>query len=175
MKSTASESGLIVILSLLSLFPKTTSLRLLVKPWSCGRSMAPLLFLTLQQYTKLRDEMSYTGPQGQLLSMSFIAPFWMQYEHLRPVNLLTELGAIKRLSPCAPTRAVFSRNVKNRRCFRVLVLEHSSVPHCPREAWFKVDFHCRVIFTCVNKIETMYGRSRVNVIVERGFDVTDLE
>ena len=29
----------------------------------------------------------------------------------------------------------------------------------------KVDFHCRVIFTCVNKIEAMYERSRVNVKV----------
>ena len=29
----------------------------------------------------------------------------------------------------------------------------------------KVDFHCRVIFTCVNKIEAMYGRSCVNVKV----------
>ena len=29
-----------------------------------------------------------------------------------------------------------------------------------------VNFHCRVNFTCVNKIEAMYGRSRVNVKVE---------
>ena len=30
----------------------------------------------------------------------------------------------------------------------------------------KVDFDCRVIFTSVNKIEAMYGRSCVNVKVE---------
>ena len=30
----------------------------------------------------------------------------------------------------------------------------------------RVNFHCRVNFTCVNKIEAMYGRSRVNVKVE---------
>ena len=32
----------------------------------------------------------------------------------------------------------------------------------------KVDFHCHVMFTCVNKIEVMYEVSRVNVKVERG-------
>ena len=30
----------------------------------------------------------------------------------------------------------------------------------------RVNFHCRVHFTCENKIEAMYRRSRVNVIVE---------
>ena len=29
-----------------------------------------------------------------------------------------------------------------------------------------VDFHCRVIFPCVNKIETLYGRSRKYVKIE---------
>ena len=32
----------------------------------------------------------------------------------------------------------------------------------------KADFHCRVIFKRVNKIEAMDGRSRVSVKVERG-------
>ena len=33
----------------------------------------------------------------------------------------------------------------------------------------KVDFHCGVIFTCatrVNKVETMYGRSRLRVKIK---------
>ena len=30
----------------------------------------------------------------------------------------------------------------------------------------RVDFHCRVNFKCVNKIEAMHGRSRVNVKFE---------
>ena len=29
-----------------------------------------------------------------------------------------------------------------------------------------MDFHCRVIFPCVNKIETLYGRSRKYVKIE---------
>ena len=33
-------------------------------------------------------------------------------------------------------------------------------------ALVRVNFHCRVNFTCVNQIEAMYGRSRVNVKVE---------
>ena len=36
----------------------------------------------------------------------------------------------------------------------------------------KVDFHCRVIFTCVNEIEAMYERPRVNAKVVRGSTFT---
>ena len=32
----------------------------------------------------------------------------------------------------------------------------------------KVDFHCQIIFTCINKIEVMYERPRGKVNVERG-------
>ena len=32
----------------------------------------------------------------------------------------------------------------------------------------KAHFHCRLIFTCVNKIDAMAGLSRVSVTVERG-------
>ena len=34
-----------------------------------------------------------------------------------------------------------------------------------------MDFHCRVNFTCVNKLEVMYKRSRVDVKVEPGMHV----
>ena len=60
---------------------------------------------------------------------------------------------------------------RNRGEITILVCELSSHPHRPgtktlsdmwRSNW-KVDFHCSVIFTRVNRIETMYGRSRVNV------------
>ena len=39
---------------------------------------------------------------------------------------------------------------------------HKNISDMWRSNW-KVDFHCSVIFTRVNGIETMYGRSRVNV------------
>ena len=39
---------------------------------------------------------------------------------------------------------------------------HKNISDMWRSNW-KVDFHCSVIFTRVNRIETMYGRSRVNV------------
>ena len=39
---------------------------------------------------------------------------------------------------------------------------HKNISDMWRSNW-TVDFHCSVIFTRVNRIETMYGRSRVNV------------
>ena len=41
---------------------------------------------------------------------------------------------------------------------------HKNISDMWRSNW-KVDFHCSVIFTRVNRIETMYGRSRVNLYV----------
>ena len=52
------------------------------------------------------------------------------------------------------------------------------VPLYPRGTLFpckqalSVDFHCRVIFPCVNEIEAMYERSRMNVKVQRGSTFT---
>ena len=37
-----------------------------------------------------------------------------------------------------------------------------------RLCFVRVDFHCRLIFTCVNEIEAIYERPRVYVKVERG-------
>ena len=36
----------------------------------------------------------------------------------------------------------------------------------------RVDFHSRVIFPCVNEVEAMYERPRVNMKVERGSTFT---
>jgi len=40
------------------------------------------------------------------------------------------------------------------------------------EIEFRVNFYCCVISTCVNKIEAMYERLRVNVKVARGSNFT---
>ena len=34
------------------------------------------------------------------------------------------------------------------------------------QVYLRVDFHCRAILTCENKIEAMYERSQVNVKLE---------
>ena len=77
----------------------------------------------------------------------------------------------------------------NRAKITVLVCEQKPYPvwFSRRRSWvirynvniaansLKAHFHCRVIFTRVNKIEAMDGRSRVSVKVERGsaFTFTD--
>ena len=79
------------------------------------------------------------------------------------------------ISVTYPTRTA-ERRLKNslgsrdpKRISRTLAARNNEATRLGKRLWkVRVDFHCRVLFTCVNKLEAMYKRSRVNVKVEPG-------